>query len=75
MGYGVIPIIAAILLAIHHVVVTDASRTSKIVMTVTVVVSLVIWQYYPRRILFATLLQVTASIYMLVYLRLHATDD
>ena len=69
MGYGVIPIIASVLLAIHHVVATGASRWSKLAMVIIVSASLVVWQYYPRWLILATLMQVGAAIYMLLYSR------
>ena len=69
MGYGVIPVIASIVLAIHHVAITDASRRSKVVIGTLVTASLVIWQFYPRWAVLATVVQVGASMYMLVYLK------
>ncbi len=62
--------IASIVLAVHHVAITDASRRSKLVIGTAVAASLAIWLYYPKWLVLATLEQVGASIYMLVYLRL-----
>ncbi len=69
MGYGFIPLIASIVLAVHHVAFTDASRSSKVTIVTVVAASLAIWRYYPQRLVLATLLQVAASIYLLMYLR------
>jgi hypothetical protein len=70
MGYGLIPAIASIALAVHHVVLTEASRWSKGVVLAVVAVSFVIRDQYPQWLLAATLLQVAISIYMLIYLRI-----
>lgn len=69
MAYGVIPIIASIILVIHHIALSDAPRGSKLSVGIAVAASLVIWQYYPRWLIFATLIQVGASVYMLVYMK------
>ena len=71
MGYAVIPVIAAIVLALHHVFVLDAPRRSKLVVVLVVGLSLVIWRVFPRHSLLATLLQVGAGVYMLMFLRWH----
>ena len=62
---------AATLLAFHHVVIADASRTSKITVTALVVVSLVIWRSYPALIVLAILLQAGVGVYVLVYHKIH----
>jgi len=72
MGYGLIPPIASIVLAVHHVVLTEASRWSKGIVLVVVAGSFVIREQYPRWLLAATLLQVAISIYMLIYLKLES---
>ena len=69
MGYGVVPIIASILLAVHHVAATDATRRSKLLVGLVVGASPAIWWYYPNWLVLAMLVQVRVSIYMLVYLR------
>ena len=71
MGYAFIPVIASIILMIHHVVITEASRWSKFTVIGVVVASLVVWQYWPQWLVLATLLQVGISVYMLMYLRWH----
>ena len=70
MGYGFIPLIASIVLLLHHIALTDASRRSKSVVATAVGASLVVWQYYPRWLIFATVVQAGASVYMLIYLKL-----
>ena len=69
MAYGVIPIIASILLAVHHVAATDATRRSKLLVGLVVAASLAVWWHYPKWLVPAMLVQVGVSIYMLVYLR------
>ena len=70
MGYAVIPIIASVILAVHHVALAEASRRSKLTVAVVVAVSLVIWRFFPRWLIVATLLQVAVSIYALMHLQL-----
>ena len=70
MGYIAIPLVASIILVIHHVAFTDASRWSKVIVASAVVGSLVIWRYFPLWLVFATLLESAASVYMLVCLRI-----
>ena len=69
MGYAVIPIIVSFVLGIQHIFLTDASRWSKLLVTIVVATSFVIWWYYAQWIVVATLMQVGVSIYMIVYLR------
>ena len=69
MGYAVIPVLASIILVLHHVAFTDASRLSKFIVATAVAASLAIWRYYPQWLVLATLVQVGTSIYMLLYLR------
>ena len=73
MGYGFIPVIASIVLAIHHVLITEASPRSKLVVVTVVVVSLAIGRYYSQWMIVATLMQVVVSIYMLLYMRVHGS--
>lgn len=70
MGYVFIPLVASIVLALHHVAFTDASRWSKLALATIVLASLAIWRYYPRWMVIATVVQVGASVYMLLYLKL-----
>ncbi len=69
MGYAVIPIVASIVLMLHHVVATDASSKSKWFVAIVVVASMAVWRFFPQWIVLATLTQVAASVYMLVYLK------
>jgi hypothetical protein len=71
MGYPLIALVASIALTLHHVAMTDASRWSKLAVGIVVLASLVIWRYAPQWLVIATLLQVGAGVYMLVYLRWH----
>jgi hypothetical protein len=72
MGYGLIPPVASIALAIHHVALTDASRLSKLTVVTVVAVSFAVSHFWPQWTVLAILMQVGASIYMLLYLRVHA---
>jgi hypothetical protein len=67
MPYGLIPLIAAVFLTLRHLAITDASRRSKLAVATVVVASLAISRYAPQWGVLAMLLQVGASIYMLVY--------
>ncbi len=67
MGYGFILVVAAVILALRHLAFTDASRWSKLAVATIVIASLVISRYAPQWMVLPTLLQVGASIYMLVY--------
>ncbi len=69
VGYNFIPVFVSIVLGLHHVAFTDASRGSKLTVFGIVAVSLAIWLYGPRWLVFATLMQAGVSIYMLLYLR------
>ncbi|MFB3105210.1 MAG: hypothetical protein ACE1ZA_09790 [Pseudomonadales bacterium] len=69
MGYAVIPIVASIVLMLHHVVVTDAPSKSKWFVAIVVAASMAVWRFFPQWIVLATLTQVAASVYMLVYLK------
>jgi hypothetical protein len=70
VGYSLIPLLAAIALGFHFVVIVDASPRSKAIIGGMVVLSLVLFFRIPRYLVVATLLQVAASIYVLVYLKL-----
>ncbi len=74
MGYVVIPLVASIILVIHHVALTDASRWSKSIVASVVVVTLVVWNSFPQWLIVATLLQSAVSVYMLVYLKVRDAD-
>jgi hypothetical protein len=53
-------------------VVEEASGGSKAVVASIVAAALLIWWRYPQWLLGATLLQAAVSIYVLVYLKVHA---
>ena len=75
MPYEVIPLIASVALAFHHVAIAEASRRSKIAVAFVVAVSLVIWWNFPGWILLATVLQAAAGIYVLVCIRISQFPD
>jgi hypothetical protein len=70
MPYALIPLIAAVVLAVHHLVISEASRRSKWTVAFVVVTSLAIWRFFPRWTIVALLLQAVVSIYMLMHLNL-----
>jgi predicted ferric reductase len=57
MGYAIVPIIASIVLVLHHIILTHASRWSKLVLAIVVAASILIWWYSAQWILFAILMQ------------------
>jgi len=70
MGYVSIPLVVCIVLLIHHVAATEASRRSKLLVTVLVAVSIMIGRFFPHWSLLSMLTQVGAGIYMLVWLKI-----
>lgn len=76
LPYGLMTLVAAFALAVHHVVITDASRLSKLAVSLAVVVSLAIWwncwQWQWRVVLIV--LTAAVSVYTLTYLKLAARD-
>ncbi len=70
MPYGLIPLIASVLLGIYHAVVSDAPALSKYLVSVVVVGALLVWWQLPRWLLVATIVQSAISIYVLVHIRL-----
>ena len=71
MPYELIPLVISLGLAIRYLMVGDASVGSKAAVTLAVGASLVIWWRYPLWLVAATLLQVGASIYVLIYLKVN----
>lgn len=75
LPYGLITLVASVALAVHHVAIADASRRSKLAVSAVVVAALFIWWNYFQwqwRVL-AIVLQVSVSVYALVYLKMNAT--
>jgi hypothetical protein len=72
--YGLVAPIVAVVLAILHVALTDASRASRGCVVVVVALSLLLPRLLPRWSLLATLLQVGVSVYMLLYWRWQAAS-
>jgi len=72
MPYQLVPFLTSLGLGIWYVLNREASARSRVALGSTVLASLVIWWSYPQWLVVATLLQVGASIYVLVYLRLNA---
>jgi hypothetical protein len=72
MPYGLIPLIASIILGIRYLALEEASGRSKVTVATIVAAGLLIWWRYPQWLLVATLLQAAVSIYVLIYLKVHA---
>jgi uncharacterized membrane protein len=75
LPYGLLGLVASVVLALHHVAITDASRRSKLAVSIVVAASLAIWWNYYQwqwRVL-VIVLQVSVSIYTLVYLKMSAS--
>ena len=75
MGYGIIPLFAAVILGIHHVFLSDASWRSKAIVAVLVAASLAIRKNAPPWPVIATLVQVGVGIYLLVRLRIERATN
>jgi hypothetical protein len=69
MPYELIPLFISIALAARYLLLQEASPGSKVAVGLAVGASLVIWWRYPRWLVAATLLQVAASIFVLIYLK------
>ena len=72
MIYGAIPLVASIILGFRYLALKEASGGSKVAVAAIVAAGLLVWWRYPQWLLVATLLQSAISIYVLVYLRVHA---
>ena len=71
MPYELIPLVVSGGLTVRYLWMGDPSVASKVAVATLVGVSLMIWWQYPGWIVVATLLQVGASIYVLVYLKVN----
>ena len=74
MPYSLIPLIGSLILGCIYVMNTDASSRSKLIISIIVAMSVVIWRWYPQLLLLATLLQTGVSVYVLVYLKVKKLD-
>lgn len=71
MPYALIAMLAAMVLGVRYVTLSDASLRSKVVVGAVVAASLVIWLSYPQWMIVAVLLQVAVSLFVLLYLELN----
>jgi hypothetical protein len=71
LPYALILLIASVALGARYLALAEASRTSKALVFLTVASSLLIWWEFPEWDWAATLAQVGASIYVLVYLKVN----
>jgi hypothetical protein len=72
MPYGLIPLIASVILGVRYLAHDEASGGSKVALASIVAGGLLIWWRYPQWLLVATLVQAAVSIYVLIYLKVHA---
>jgi hypothetical protein len=72
MPYGLIPLIASVVLGVRYLAFEEASGGSKVGVATIAAAGLLIWWRYPQWLLVATLLQAAVSIYVLIYLKVHA---
>jgi hypothetical protein len=72
LPYGLILLVAAIALAVHHVAITDAPRTSKRAVSIAAILAIIIWWNYWQwqgRVT-GMVLQAMVCVYTLTYLRM-----
>ena len=72
MPYGLIPLVASVLLGVRYLASEDASGGSKVAVGGIVAARLLIWWRYPQWLLVATVFQAAVSIYVLIYFKVHA---
>jgi hypothetical protein len=74
LPYSLITLAAAFALAVHHVVFTDASRLSKLTVSLAMVVSIAIWWNFWQWQWRVVMIGLTAAIgvYALIYLKVAA---
>jgi hypothetical protein len=72
MPYGLIPLIASVILGVRYLALAETSGGSKVAVASIVAAGLLIWWRYPQWLLIATLVQAAVSIYVLIYLKVHA---
>jgi hypothetical protein len=72
MPYGLIALIASVVLGVRYLAVEEASGGSKAAVAAIVAGGLIIWWRYPQWLLVGILLQVAVSIYVLIYLKVRA---
>ena len=71
MPYELVALVISGGLAVRYLIMREASVRSKAAVAVAVGASLLIWWQYPQWLVAATLLQVAASVYVLVYLKVN----
>ena len=69
--YALLPLAAAGVLAIVFLRLADPSTLSKAAVVLALAASLFIWWRYPDLLVFAVLLQVGISLFVLIYLRVN----
>jgi hypothetical protein len=70
MPYQLIPFFASLVLGIWYVAISEASARSRITIGITILASLIIGWGYPQWFVVTTLLQVGASIYVLIDMKM-----
>ena len=74
MPYGLIPLIASLLLGAYHAVVSDAPALSKWVVSGLVVGALLVWWRLPAWALGASIVQAAVGIYVLIQMRVSEAE-
>ena len=72
--YALIPLVVSIILGVVYLVRPEVSLRSKAVVTTAIAASLIVWRWYPQWLVIATLLQVGASIYVLLYFKVQGHE-
>jgi len=72
MAYGLISLVASVILGVRYVASEDASGGSKFAVGSIVASGLLIWWLYPQWLLVGTILQVAVSIFVLIHFKVHA---
>ena len=71
MPYTLIAMLAAVVLGVRFLFLGDPSSRLKVGVATAVVVSFVIWWYFPEWMVVSVLLQVAVSLFVLLYLKAH----
>lgn len=74
MPYSIIALVAVVFLSVRHMLDTEASNHSKVIVVCLALLSLWAWFRFPRWDYLATLVQVGVSIYVLIYLRVTGSE-
>jgi hypothetical protein len=71
MPYELVALVVSGGLAVRYLSMSDPSTASKAAVGAVVGASLIVWWRYPEQMVVAVLLQVGASLYVLIYLKVY----